>query len=356
MYLLFFIFASLLSLLYFNKKQSKIILYILGIFLILFAGTRNSDVSSDYDAYEFMFSSAVNNIADYFYDFSITELSVFIIPQFAHSILISEVDYVRLSFIIFALIGVSTKLKVLSNSDYFFWGMMIYLSNLYLGQEMITIRAGVASGIFLLSIKDIVNKNDKAFFIKMGFAFLFHYTSILFILIWALIKFRISLKNYLWGLVISLFIAFNNINILSLLLINRIFPKVNIYLESAGIEGNDTINVFNFRIIFALLITLFFLFSYKKYKDNNYFEVLFKIHVFSLIVFFALSSINKVFSLRSYELLSVIQLLLYPMILQIFQQKFKIIGYFVILAYCIFSFYYFLEITTLFNPYNSWLI
>ena len=355
MYLFLFIFAATLSVLYFDKERLVIVFYMLIALLVLFAGTRTADVSFDYDNYQYCFNTAINeNYSDFFMQTG-TELSAFIIPKFVHLFFYSEDDYIGITFVIFAFFGVYTKLKALQKADYFFLGVLLYVSNLYFGQEMITIRAGVASGIFLLSIEDIFNKNDRRFFFKIFFAFLFHYSSILFIVIWAIIRFKVPLKSFFSALIISIVIAIFKLNVLTLLLINKIFPKVQLYLDMQDLAGGDKVNVFNFMAIFAILITVFFLFFINKLKDNYRFEVLYKIHIFSLIIFFSLSPVNMVFSLRSFELLSVIQLFLYPMIITVIPQKLKFIGFFTIVSFSILQFYYFIQYSNLFSTYSSWI-
>jgi len=356
MYISFFILTNIISFLYFDKERMKICFYSLIFLLVLFAGTRGSDVSADYEVYEYIFTTAIDENYSYFFMYTGTELSAFIIPKFLHLFFSFEEDVIKYSFVIFAFLGVFFKLKVLQKSEYFFLGFILYISNLYWGQEMITIRAGVASGIFLLSIKDIVDKNDKSFLIKMIFALFFHISSVLFILYWAISKLKTSIQKWLLSLLISIIIATTKVNLFSILYLNKLFPKIQSYLDAQDLAGGDQVNVFNFMAMMALFIMFFFLITINKFKDNILFDVLFKIHIFSLIIFFALSPVNMVFSLRSFELFSGIQLLLYPMILKAFPNSLKFIGYTAIIFFSIIQFYYFIYYSNLFNNYTSWLL
>lgn len=322
---------------------------------MIFSGTRTSGVSSDYENYQTIFDLALSENYTNFFLLTGTELGAFVLPNIAHLFFALNEDTICFTFVIFAFIGVITKLLVIRKSEYFFLAFMLYVSNLYWGQEMITIRAGVASGIFLLSIQDLVNKNNLRYFIKIVIALFFHTSSVLFIVCWLIVRVKVTLKGLLIGLFISFIIAILKINILSLFLLDRVFPKVQIYLESQDLSNGDQVNVFNFMTIFAMIITCFFLYSIEKYKDIEQFIILFKIHILSLILFFALSPVNMVFSLRSFELLSVIQLLLYPMIVKVFSQKTKIIGFSVIIIFSFIQFYYFIFYSKLFNDYSSWL-
>lgn len=356
MFLNFFISAFIA--LFYSKSRKLTVVFVIGLIMILtiFAGTRTFNVGPDYVMYRNLFLDAVRNPREYFKENLNTELSVFLIPNFLFIFFQNYKDLVNASFFLFSLIAVSIKIKVLQHAEYFFFGVLLYLGNLYLIQEMATIRAGVSSAIFLWAIKDIVNKNDKRFFTKMAFAFLFHYSSILFILVWILNKLELKTRIYIAALASAILLAAAKVNILTLLYLDRIFPKVRIYLDILDAEGGKEVNVFNFRIIIALIFLLLFIAAFKKLKDNRLFVILFRIHFFSIILFFALSPTAMTFSLRTFELLSVIQLILYPMIIKIFDRRFKIFAYLILLSLGIFQIYYLVELTEIFKPYRSWLL
>lgn len=353
---IFIYFSSFIISLFRYKRNKYIVCFLVILILGIFAGTRSSWVGPDYFMYQYMFATAVREPQKFFLENQNLELSVYLIPNIIHFFFYSVDDCVKASFLAFAFISVAIKINVLKQSEYFFLGLMVYLSNLYLMQEMVTIRAGVASALFLWSLKDLISRNNKLFFIKIGVAFLFHNSSILFVIIWFIFRYEIKIKLFLYGLIISIIIAFSELNILRILFLDRIFPKVKIYLDILENEGGEKINVFNFRIIFALFITAVFLFSLKKLKENIFFMTLFKIHVFSLILFFLLSPTAMVFSMRSFELISVIQMFLYPLILWAFNPKFRFVGFIILCVFCIFQFYYLIELSEIFNPYESWLL
>lgn len=355
MFLINLILSSVVALFSSEKLGKKIIVPILIFTLALFAGTRMWNVSADYGLYSDYFYLALKD-RKYFSNYGIMELSVYLIPNLIHIFIDSIKNTINLSFLLFAFFGVGTKLKALQDRHYFFLGLFLYLCNLYLIQEFTTIRAGVASGIFLMSIKDITQKNDKGFLWKMALAMLFHYSSIVFVFGWLLLKFKTSFKIYYLILAASVVVSFTKINLLTLLFLDRIFPKVKIYLDIMEREGEAKLNVFNFKIIIALTVALLFLAFLKKFKDNRDFEVLLKFHLLSLILFFALSPTAMTFSLRTFELLSVLQLFLYPMILDVFNKKFRFVGFIMVIVIGLLHFYYLLEISKIFKPYASWLI
>ena len=298
-------------------------------------------------------------IEDSFKDFNNREISIeyniFFLPHFFELFFNSSITVVRSVFLTFAFLGVSTKLIAIKKySDYFFLSVVSYMSYLYFMMEMTTIRAGVAAGFFLLSIKALEEKNNKVFFAFLAACFFFHSSSILFLLPWILNKVRLHIKYYYLLIIISFLSAIFKINILTVLLLDRIFPRVDTYIKAMEWMKEDKTNIFNFRTLFALLMVVLFAFFYKKLKDIKYFDLLFKIHMISIILFFLLSTSAQVFSTRSFELLSVVQILLYPMILKAFHPKFKILGWTLIFAFSLIQLYYIISVAEIYKPYKSW--
>jgi len=357
MFIIILLLCSGISLITLFKSNNYTKLSI-GIFisavLILFAGTRNADVGRDYLEYSRLFS-LYNSIGDINLEsFILYEPSILIIPNILKSIFgISY--YLDLTFLIFAILGVGLKIKAIARSQFFFLSVLIYCSYFVFGQEMITIRAGVACGLFLLSIKDLENKNDRNFFFKICLAYMFHYSSIIFILIWIIEKLKIKYKPLLFSLLLSFVVAVLKINILTILKLDVFFPKIGAYLSLLEVEGGDPVNVLNFRILFALGFLILFLFKIQLLKENSFFNILFRIHIISLVLFFLLSPTAMVFSLRIFDLLSIVQILLYPYTILLFKER--IVGYLILILFCSINFYYIIYISQWFSTgYSSWLV
>lgn len=350
--LLFCVFLGFISILKSNKFTKLSISCFVGVILVLFAGTRTAEVGRDYAEYSRLFSLYKSLAEINLEAFILYEPSILILPQLLKILFGS--NYLNLTFLTFAILGVGIKLKAIYRSQFYFLSLLIYCTNLFLGQEMITIRAGVACGIFLISIKDIEEKKHLSFFVKIGLAYLFHYSSIVFFVIWILERLKVKYKLLTLGLLISIFIAVLKINILTLLKLDILFPKVGTYLALIEIEGGDPVNVFNFRVLFSLLFLFLFLFKIKILANNNFFNILLRIHFVSIILFFVLSPTAMVFSLRIFDLLSVVQILLFPYVICLFKEK--IVGYLLVAFYCCVNFYYIINISQWFETgYSSWL-
>lgn len=349
MYIFIFFVAVVIAILSFGSIwQYKSAKWFLIFILTLFAGTRTAGIDNDYAEYSRIFLL--------YKDFSISmlaekELSFFIIP-FIGGFFFTSTSLVNFSFFLFAFLAICFKLNSFSK-EHFFLSLSLYCSYWFFTQEMTTIRAGVASGLFMLAIYDLYYNRNKAYFIKMLLAICFHNSSILFLITWLQIKVVLKLKYYYLMLIGAFLIVIFKINILTLLYLNAIFPKVQIYLDLLDKIDEGPVNIFNFRILFSIAILMLFLLKFNLVKEKKYFLILYKIHLQSLIVFFVLSPTAMVFSLRAFDLLSVVQILLYPYIIYLFKER--IMGYFVLFIICIVNFYYVFEISGWFNSYSSWL-
>ncbi|MCG2791919.1 MAG: EpsG family protein [Weeksellaceae bacterium] len=352
-YYLIFIISALFSAISGKWKLLSTILIILS--LTIFAGTR-LDIDNDY----LMYYKNLYYVEDSIKDFSQRSISMewcmYIIPHFYELFSSNKLFLVRASLLTFAFLGVSTKLFAIKKYALVFsLSILLYCSNLFLMMEMTTIRAGVAAGIFLLAINDLEEKNHKAFFLKILLCFLFHNTSILFVIAWFLLRLDTRIKYYYFAIFISLIFAFAKINILKVLFLDRIFPRIDIYFKMMEWQRNEGTNIFSFRSIFAIGIIILFGIYYKKLQHIKYFENLFRIHIISVCLFFLLSPTAEAFSIRTFEMFSVVQILLYPMIIYIFNKKIIFFGWLVIILYSLLQIYYLINMVDIYQTYKSWI-
>ena len=154
-------------------------------------------------------------------------------------------------------------------------------------------------------------------------------------------------------LCISFVVVVLKMNILTLLGLNLVFPKIQIYLILLEKLEGAPVNIFNFRVLFSIAIMFLFLIKFKLLKENKLFIILFKIHILSLVVFFMLSPTAMVFSLRAFDMLSVVQILLYPYIIYLFREKF--IGYLILFTICGVNLFYIFQVSGWFRSYSSWI-
>ena len=352
-YYLFFIATSILALAG-NYKFKNIVVTILIIALALFAGTRN-DIAPDFRMYRDFFRFSEDSYKK-FIDNNVTlEPVIYIIPNFLKLFFGSKNDIINGSFLCFAFLGVATKLIAIKNhSNNFFLGFITYFSYLYLMMEMITIRAGIAAGVFLLSLPYLYKGLYKKSLLMMCLSMLFHTSSVIFFVIFIVIRLNINIKYYYCSLILSFILIATKVNLLTLLLLDRVFPKVKAYLDLMEKTKEEDVNIFSFRILIALFMTVFLGFYYDKLKKIEGFEILFRIHIISLFLFFSFSVTASVFSIRTFELLSVAQLLLFPMLTYAFAPKFKYIAWVILIVFSLAQAYYMIDISKYFEQYKSW--
>lgn len=357
MFLLFFFICFLFSFFtIFTKSLTSFIGYVLIFILAFYVGGRDFGFDRDYEEYSRIFNLLISeqyvlNNLDYS-NLELYEPTFFIIPISA-AFVFGTVLGVKVSFLIFAFIALYFKITSIKKYGNFFLGIILYASYWLFSNEMTTIRAGVACAIFLYSIDDLEKNNDKGFFLKFLFALLFHYSSFVFLLCWVVVRAKVTIKYLYLALIGSLIIAFLKINLLTLLKLDVLIPKVKNYLYLMEILEEVSVNIFNFRILIAVGIIILFGFNYSVLEKNKYFPVLFKVHVFSVVLFFSLSPSAMVFSLRIFDLLSIVQLLLYPMVLSVF--KIKQISYAIIFLICGVNLYYIINVSEWFLTYKSWI-
>jgi len=338
-----------------DVKIKKISSIFIAIILILFAGTR-LNVDNDYHMYYKLFQYMENTLEKFKNRDVPLEWSMYFFP-YIFKIFNNTSDSIKACFALFAVLGVSTKIIAIKKySEYFLLSITLYIGYLFLMMEMTTIRAGVAAGIFMLSLKNLEENNNKKFFIKLLCCFFFHSSSVLYIIPWILFKYKINIRLYYIAILISLFSTLLKINILTLFFLDRIFPKVQDYLKIMEWQKESGVNVLNFRVLFAVLIIIAGAVFYRKLKVIKYFEILFKIHIISLCFFLVFSNTSQVFSTRTFEMFAVMQILLYPLMIRIFPRKVRLIGWTIIILYSCVQIYYLIEVADIYKPYKSWLL
>ena len=234
----------------------------------------------------------------------------------------------RTFFLIFAIIGVSLKILAINRlSSMPFLSLLAYICLYFILHEMTQIRAGVASGIFLLAIQDIVNRNFKKFIIKVLFASLFHYSAIIMVPLYFLNPRKISIIYFLLPITGLLF-AYFNFNLSKILLANfvGILPeflayKVRMYLSLLELGVHSEINILNIHYSFLLIVLYFGLFCGVTNRLKSPYDILFvKILSIMLFTFYFFSPV-PVFAFRISEFLGVILIILIPHLLLTFKQK-----------------------------------
>ena len=286
------------------------------VYLILLAGFRLP--ISDYTEYLYVyFNDGISRASEY----KDKEITLSLIVKLSKLINNSHYTF----FIIYALLGVSIKMFAIRKlSPLFFLPLVIYLSNFYIHQDMVQIRAGVASALFLLAIKPLYERKLWPYYLLCSIALCFHYSAAVYFLVYPIIQGEHFNKKYwLLALFASVIVAISKINVLritSLIPISFIQKGISFYLSIGRWQDFQAIG---FRQILEILLACIFI----KYSDrilphNKYFIVLLKLFMIGIIARLTLA-LTPVIANRISDLFLVVEIILYPMLIYtlIFKEK-----------------------------------
>lgn len=317
---------------YFDRQElEKIIFIIIGIVLILFAGLRAVDVSRDSMNYTYMFDR-VNFYSDWLY--SSQELMAVYVPVTLKYLGIYS--YLTM-FMIFALLGVSIKfIAIRRYSALPMLSVLFYYVTSYLLHEMIQIRAGVATGILLLSVTDIYNKNFMRFLLKVGIASLFHISSLVFIPFYFINPNKINRLLYYLGLIIVVIIGIRGVNVFTLFPgLGGLNAKLQAYQKFQNFMRE--VNLLSIGgVLNIILVIVLIQFSNQLRHVNQYAIIITKMLYFSIVSLFLFSAVS-IIAWRISELFGVASFIAFTYLLYLIRPKIFLVIMLIIMAAGLFS-------------------
>lgn len=279
----------------------------IGIILIVMAGIREVGFDHDSKNYEYFFLHYTDPTAS-----MIMEFTYIIICYICHLF----TDDIHLLFFIYAILGVGLKLYGIKKlSPMYFLPLLIYISYYYMLHDMTQIRAGVASGFFLISLKAMTEGRKRKAFALMLCALCFHYSSAILFPVLFLNNKDLTTKHRIGLACIIPFVYvlyFLNFNIITSIPIPFISNKVDAYelMRDKGIMG-DEINVFNHLILVRIFIYLYCLYFYDAiYKYNKNLPLLLKVMGLSIASFVLFAGL-PILSTRISELLGIVDIIVF---------------------------------------------
>lgn len=322
-YLLFLFFSikSLFERTNLNFNQINKLLYALLVcILILFVGLRDKALFADYPNYEWVYNSDIDIFEPTFKWIS------FISKHILHG-------SIRTLMLIYAFIAIMLKWKAINEySSYPALSFVVLISDLFLLQDCTQIRASVAVGFLLLSIKYIYNKRFCRFMICVITATLFHFSSIfMFPLYFINTKLKYT-KNWVGLIILGYILAvlhFNPITFVSSFTGGYLGQKIASYADNP-----DHANVFSIYTLSKLVVLLFLFSKLDVIKRTNKYAVLLvkiqSLSVFSLCFF----SQNLAAALRISEFYSIVDILLFPLLVSTIKEK--TIGRIIVIVFAVF--------------------
>lgn len=289
------------------EPYKKYIYAALAIILIATATFRPVGFDNDSTNYEYFFTHNDDKSLTFAVEFSFLQIS---------RILRFFVDNVHIIFLFYAILGVSLKFEAIRRlSPILFLPVVIYLGNYFILHEMTQIRAGVASGLLLLSIPYLAERKWKQTLTCWFIALFFHYSSAALFLLVFLNNKDISNK---WKIILASIIPigyilyFLGVNVITTLPIPYIGNKIEAYqdLKAKGIIG-DEINVFNAVFLVKEAIFLYLLYMYDTVKQfNKYLPLMLRIMALSIFSFLIFAPL-PVLAFRISELYGIVDIILF---------------------------------------------
>lgn len=324
----YFIFFSIVAILFLSRfftNRKEYVMFFIAVILILIAGFKTIGVDMDSVTYVEVFNS-VGSPGSYFTDYqdnSFFEPAYYLIPSILTNYFKLDVVWV---FFTFAILGVTLKFIAISKlTDFAFLSIIVYFSHFFLLHELTQIRAGVASGILLLSIIEIERRNFLRFLLLIVAGMLFHYSMIIFLPFYFLSSKEINKKFYISFLIVPYILIALNINIIKILQLFHLgvfSEKIEMYNDLLSLGVFDKIKTYNVVTLMQLLLCfLFIIKSDLLISKNKYSLLLTKIYCLAASFLVMFSNI-PVLAIRIGELLTIVQIILVPFLLYIIRPKY----------------------------------
>lgn len=298
-----------------NKNINSLFMFFFGLLLIIIAGFRPLEYFRDTENYLTMLHS-FDNIWQ-------SEPTFWILNQF-NQLLLGGND--QIFFLIYAILAITIKIIAINRlSSLPLLSVYLYICLYFVLHEMTQIRVGVACGIFLLAIPDIVNKNFRMYLFKTLIAMAFHYSAIIMLVLYFVNNKNINRKVYFFLPIIGFILAFiPNLMLTIFTFFEFILPsvianKVTIYISLIDNEDYNEINIFNLFTLSLVCIYYFALFNICRLKTKLD-TVLIKLFGLQLFIYYAFSSIPT-FAIRLSEFIGFSLILLIPNLIFMFKQK-----------------------------------
>jgi hypothetical protein len=286
------------------------------VMLMIIAAFRPAAVNDDY-AFYLEYYDNISGIP-----FSFLEPTYFVITKISSFIFHGPIGV----FIIYSILGTGLKgFAFLRLTKYYSISLILYYCSFFLLHEMTQIRVGVASGILLLSIPSIVDRNWKHFLCYMIAGTLFHYSFIVFTFCYFLDSKKINPPLYLGviaGTYAAVLAGLNLTMIFDFIRLGFISDKIQTYkmLLEQGVYGG--ILLLNPLLLLRFLVLSFMIWNYDILQEKNRYAILLiKIYAFSIFFFIAFADL-PVLAGRISQLLGVVEIILVPFVVYILNPKY----------------------------------
>lgn len=237
---------------------------------------------------------------------------------------LSAFDGLTVLFFIYAVLGVTIKLYSFRLLTKLYWlCIIVYCSNYFLLHEFTQIRAGVASGLVLLSIRYIYERDILRFFSCIALASFFHYSALVVAPLYFMSNSKMSrIDLFLLYVAVPSGVIFNylNLNLIYVIPIDLVQAKIDTYMQVESLR-DIKLNPYNAVYLVKYIMLYVFIMARSRLSDiSPYFPILIKFYAISLFSFLALS-FNSAFAIRVSELFGIVEIILVPLLCFYYRNK-----------------------------------
>lgn len=314
----------------YNLTSKKNAFFLINIFLVLFAALRGRFVDVDTALYV----GHIENLPTIdlcFTDFK-SYMSKLPPPELSFCLYSSFWKYffndpTRIVTATYAILGITIKLHAIRNLEekpFLGYAIFIYFCHFFLLQDMTQMRAGVATGLFLLAIPEIYNRNFKKYLLLILLATLIHKSAFVALPLYLLKKNSINLKLWLTMTIVLLSLALLKIDFMSILIDHNIpilSDKLRNYIKmQSWIQLNS--NPFNTFLMLQLAVTCTLSFYQERVKKHlPYLAILLKINFIAILLFYFFFRVSA-FAYRFFDFFSCVSIILIPMMFYTFKPRY----------------------------------
>lgn len=282
-----------------RTSRSQAYLMLLWPVLVLIAAYR-SPLMPDYDNYELFFN----------YGNARFEVGFVTVTEWIKAL----GGGLHLFLAIFAGLSVALKFIAIDKMTKLVLGtLLVYISNIYLLHDLIQMRCAIASGLLLLAVYFRAEGKWLWLVVSCALAFLFHYSALVFILLFFLSTEKPRRIIYAALIAVSYILALSGITfgaLVALLPFEFVQDALVMYQDNVFEE----VNIFNVLQLLRVALCLYILYFIDTVRKHNRFAVLLvKIYAVSVSCLVLFSDF-PVLAFRISELLLVAECVLVPMI------------------------------------------
>ena len=304
-FLLLTIFLLIIYLAYANKRLNSfssqyLILYVIIGMLLIIATTLRPEEMVDYDNYAYAYRMGSTRLEPTF--IILREIGHF----FTNSHLIMMFFYALISITI-------TMIAIYRNSPTLWYSMLIWLSYIFILQDMIQIRQAIASATFLYSIPYIESRNFKKYAICNIFAACFHFSALAVLPLYFLSPHKKYTLFYISLIPIALLLFLSNMKIVFLIENINIDFIAQLWSTKANtLQATENVTLFNKRQIIQCLLCTFLWCKINKiteiYPSALIYLKIYTIAIATFILFFDIPDIAS----RLNVLFIIVELIIVP--------------------------------------------